>query len=90
VIYDRFPVVELAVDNAVRAVGNGVAYTAGLVGRGLDSMRAGRGGDGYQYGGDLDPLLDAGGNGSPSFTASMPPPERGVYSPLPARAPQGP
>ena len=96
VIYDRYPVVETAVDNTLGVVGNGVAYTVGMVSRGLDTMGVGgvwggRGGDGgYSYGGDLDPLIDAGGSGSPNFTASMPPPGRGVYSPLPARAPQGP
>lgn len=90
-IYDRLPIIETAVGSTIGAVGNGVTYAVGLVSRGLGRLGVGggRGGGEYSYGGDLDPLLDA-GSGSPSFTASMPPPGRGVYSPLPARAPQGP
>ncbi|KAG7671576.1 hypothetical protein KSW81_003708 [Nannochloris sp. 'desiccata'] len=85
------PIIETAVGSTIGAVGNGVTYAVGLVSRGLGRLGVGggRGGGEYSYGGDLDPLLDA-GSGSPSFTASMPPPGRGVYSPLPGRAPQGP
>ena len=99
VIYDRFPVVETAVDSSLHAVGGVVQSVTGLISRGIDSIGnisgvggVGGGGGGYSYGGDLEgaPLLDSGEGGSPDFTASMPPPGRGVYSPLPARAPQGP
>jgi cysteine-rich repeat protein len=97
VIYDRYPIVETAVNSGLNSVAHGFNYVYDAVSRGLGSIglggtsggTAGAGG-GYSYAGDLSPLLDAGESGSPSFTASMPPPERGVYSPLPARAPQGP
>ncbi len=101
IIYDRYPAVETAVDNGMDALSSGLISEVNVISRGLNIIGLGRifgggfgggfGGDGngggYGYGGDLSPLLEGGEGGSPSFTASMPPPERGVYSPLPARAP---
>lgn len=75
-VYERFPVVEDAVEDAVAAVREWVTAL-------------GRGRGRYAFAGDGVLDVDPGDMGSPEFTRSMPAPGRGGYMPLPGSAPRG-